>query len=160
MIGNSRLIRLDAVSRRYELGGTTVTALDGVDLGVYDGEFVVVLGPSGSGKTTLINLIGALDTATEGTISIAGVDISDAKRKQLFDFRRRSVSFIFQSFNIFTGLTARENVQFGIDAAGRDDAPEADAAGRDDAPEADDVLERVGLGDRAEHFPHELSGGE
>ena len=149
MIGNSRLIHLDGVSRRYELGGTTVTALDGVDLAVYEGEFVVVLGPSGSGKTTLINLIGALDTATEGAISIAGVDISDAKRKQLFAFRRRSVSFIFQSFNIFPGLTARENVQFGIDAAGRDDAPDAD-----------DVLERVGLGDRAEHFPHELSGGE
>ena len=149
MIGNSRLIHLNGVSRRYELGGTTVTALDSVDLAVYDGEFVVVLGPSGSGKTTLINLIGALDTATEGTISIAGVDISDAKRKQLFAFRRRSVSFIFQSFNIFPGLTARENVQFGIDAAGRDDAPDAD-----------EVLEQVGLGDRAEHFPHELSGGE
>lgn len=149
MIGNSQLIHLDGVSRRYELGGTTVTALDSVDLVVYDGEFVVVLGPSGSGKTTLINLIGALDTATEGTISITGVDISDAKRKQLFDFRRRSVSFIFQSFNIFPGLTARENVQFGIDAAGRDDASDAD-----------NVLAQVGLGDRAEHFPHELSGGE
>ena len=134
MIGNSRLIHLDGVSRRYELGGTTVTALDRVDLAVSDGEFVVVLGPSGSGKTTLINLIGALDTATEGTISIAGVDISDAKRKQLLDFRRRSVSFIFQSFNIFPGLTARENVQFGIDAAGRDDAPDAD-----------DVLEQVAI---------------
>ena len=149
MTGNNRLIHLDGVSRRYELGGTTVTALDAVDLTVSDGEFVVVLGPSGSGKTTLINLIGALDTAIEGTISIAGVDITDARRKELFDFRRRSVSFIFQSFNIFPGLTASENVQFGIDAAGRDDAPDAD-----------DVLDRVGLGDRSEHFPHELSGGE
>ncbi|MEA2009316.1 MAG: ABC transporter ATP-binding protein [Actinomycetota bacterium] len=149
MTGNNTLIHLDGVSRRYELGATTVTALDTVDLTVRDGEFVVVLGPSGSGKTTLINLIGALDTATEGTISIAGTDITDAKRKELFDFRRRSVSFIFQSFNIFPGLTARENVQFGIDAAGRDDAPEAD-----------DVLDRVGLGERSEHFPHELSGGE
>ncbi len=149
MIGDNTLIRLDGVSRRYELGGATVTALDTVDLTVRDGEFVVVLGPSGSGKTTLINLIGALDTATDGSISVAGVDISDAKRKELFDFRRRSVSFIFQSFNIFPGLTARENVQFGIDAAGRDDAPDAD-----------DVLERVGLGGRADHFPHELSGGE
>lgn len=149
MIGNNTLIRLDGVSRRYELGGATVTALDTVDLTVRDGEFVVVLGPSGSGKTTLINLIGALDTASDGSISVAGVDISDAKRKELFDFRRRSVSFIFQSFNIFPGLTARENVQFGIDAAGRDEAPDAD-----------DVLERVGLGGRADHFPHELSGGE
>ncbi len=149
MIGNDRLIHLDGVSRRYELGGTTVTALDTVDLTVRDGEFVVVLGPSGSGKTTLINLIGALDTATDGTINVAGVDITETKRKDLFAFRRQSVSFIFQSFNIFPGLTALENVQFGIDAAGRDDAPGAQ-----------EVLERVGLGDRAEHFPHELSGGE
>ena len=149
MIGNNRLIHLDAVSRRYELGGTTVTALETVNLDVHDGEFVVVLGPSGSGKTTLINLIGALDTATSGSITVAGVDITDAKRSELYDFRRRSVSFVFQSFNIFPGLTARENVQFGIDAAGRDDAPSAD-----------DVLDRVGLGDRAAHFPHELSGGE
>jgi len=149
MIGNNRLIRLDAVSRRYELGGTTVTALDAVTLDVNDGEFVVVLGPSGSGKTTLINLIGALDSPTEGSISVAGSDITEATRSELFDFRRSSVSFIFQSFNIFPGLTARENVQFGIDAAGRDDPPDAG-----------DVLGRVGLGDRAEHFPHELSGGE
>ena len=149
MIGNSRLIHLEAVSRRYELGGTTVTALAAVDLDVHEGEFVVVLGPSGSGKTTLINLIGALDTATEGSISVAGTDISNAKRSGLFDFRRRSVSFVFQSFNIFPGLTARENVQFGIDAADRDDPLD---------PE--DVLDRVGLADRADHFPHELSGGE
>ena len=149
MIGNNRLIHLDAVSRRYELGGTTVTALDTVDLDVYEGEFVVVLGPSGSGKTTLINLIGALDTASDGSIAVAGVDISNTKRSALFDFRRRDVSFVFQSFNIFPGLTARENVQFGIDAADRDDPPDAD-----------DVLHRVGLADRADHFPHELSGGE
>ena len=148
MTGNNRLIHLDGVSRRYELGGTTVTALESVNLDVHDGEFVVVLGPSGCGKTTLINLIGALDTATSGSISVAGVDITDAKRSELYDFRRRSVSFVFQSFNIFPGLTARENVQFGIDAAGRDDAPSAD-----------DVLDRVGLADRAAHFPHELSGG-
>ena len=149
MTGNNRLINLEGVSRRYELGGTTVTALETVNLEVHDGEFVVVLGPSGCGKTTLINLIGALDTATSGSISVAGVDITDAKRSELYDFRRRSVSFVFQSFNIFPGLTARENVQFGIDAAGRDDAPSAD-----------DVLDRVGLADRAAHFPHELSGGE
>jgi len=149
MTGNNRLIHLEGVSRRYELGGTTVTALETVNLEVRDGEFVVVLGPSGSGQTTLINLIGALDTATSGSISVARVDITDAKRSELYDFRRRSVSFVFQSFNIFPGLTARENVQFGIDAAGRDDAPSAD-----------DVLDRVGLADRAAHFPHELSGGE
>ena len=149
MIGNHRLIHLDGVSRRYELGGATVTALEAVNLEVNDGEFVVVLGPSGSGKTTLINLIGALDTPTEGSISVTGSDLTNAKRSELFDFRRRAVSFVFQSFNIFPGLTARENVQFGIDAAGRDDPPEAV-----------EVLGRVGLSDRADHFPHELSGGE
>jgi len=149
MTGNNRLIHLDGVSRRYELGGTTVTALESVNLDVHDGEFVVVLGPSGCGKTTLINLIGALDTATSGSISVAGVDITDAKRSELYDFRRRSVSFVFQSINICPGLEASESVQFGIDAAGRDDAPSAD-----------DVLDRVGLADRAAHFPHELSGGE
>lgn len=143
------LIVLEGVSRKYELGSTTVTALDEVDLHVDEGEFVVVLGPSGSGKTTLINLIGSLDTPTSGRIQVGEVDVTGANRNELFAFRRHLVSFIFQSFNIFPGLTARENVQFGIDAAGRDDAPSAD-----------DVLERVGLGDRAAHFPHELSGGE
>ncbi len=143
------LIVLESVSRKYELGATTVTALDDVNLHVDEGEFVVVLGPSGSGKTTLINLIGALDTATNGRIHVGEVDVTTAGRKELFAYRRHLVSFIFQSFNIFPGLTARENVQFGIDAAER-------GAG----PSAQDVLDQVGLGDRAEHFPHELSGGE
>lgn len=141
------LIVLEKVSRRYVVGPVTVTALDEVDLHVDEGEFVVVLGPSGSGKTTLINLIGALDTPTSGCIEVGGVDVTNADRRELFDFRRRLVSFIFQSFNLFPGLTARENVQFGIDAAG----------GR---ATADQVLEQVGLGGRADHFPHELSGGE
>lgn len=123
-------------------------ALADVDLKVSAGEFVVVLGPSGSGKTTLLNLIGALDNPTSGTIVVGGVDISGASRKELFDFRRRTVSFIFQSFNIFPGLTAAENVQFGADAAGRDDVDPAV------------VLESVGLGERVDQFPHELSGGE
>lgn len=149
MNGNNRLIHLEGVSRHYELGDTTVKALDEVDLTVHEGEFVVVLGPSGSGKTTLINLIGALDNATGGTISVASTDITKTKRKDLYEFRREAVSFIFQSFNIFPGLTALENVQFGIDAAGRDDPADAQA-----------FLDRVGLGDRAVHFPHELSGGE
>jgi ABC-type lipoprotein export system ATPase subunit len=111
------LIVLEDVSREYVLGNVTVTALGHVDLHVDEGEFVVVLGPSGSGKTTLINLIGALDIPTSGTIHVGEVDVTEATRKELFAFRRRLVSFIFQSFNIFLGLTARENVQFGIDAS-------------------------------------------
>ena len=145
----SDAIELNAVGKTFEIGATTVTALQEVELAIADGEFVVVLGPSGSGKTTLLNLIGALDTPTSGTIRVAGQDITDASRNELFAFRRRSVSFIFQSFNLFPGLTAQENVQFGIDVAGRRNGSTAQS-----------VLASVGLGDRVSHFPHELSGGE
>ena len=143
------LIELERVSKRYELGLVSVTALEAVDLVIGEGEFVVVLGPSGSGKTTLLNLIGALDTATEGRLTVGGRDITGASRAQLFAFRRHTVGFVFQSFNLFPGLTALENVQFGIDVAGR-----RDGVG------AEELLGRVGLGERSGHFPHELSGGE
>lgn len=143
------MVELIGVSRHYEMGPATVTALDRVDLHVDPGEFLVVLGPSGSGKTTLLNLVGALDTPTEGSIRVAGTDITGVRPRDLFDFRSRTVSFIFQSFNIFPGLTAEENVRFGIDAAGRHSGPTAI-----------EILDSVGLVERAHHFPHELSGGE
>ncbi len=141
---------MEGVARRYEVGDSEVTALEGVDLQVEAGEFVVVLGPSGSGKTTLLNMIGALDVPTEGDVRVAGATITGAPRKELFRVRRRSVSFVFQTFNLFPALTARENVQFAVDVA--QPGPEA--------PTAEEVLERVGLGDRLDHFPHQLSGGE
>jgi putative ABC transport system ATP-binding protein len=141
------IIELKDVTKRYGTGPVSVAALQDVELFVAPGEFVVVLGPSGSGKTTLLNIVGALDTATEGRVQVNGIDISTASRKELFDFRRSSVSFIFQSFNLFPGLTAEENVQFGVDAARSDRDPQA-------------VLESVGLGDMLDRFPHELSGGE
>jgi putative ABC transport system ATP-binding protein len=144
------LVELSGVARRYDMGEVTVTALEQVDLRIERGEFVVVLGPSGSGKTTLLNVIGALDSPTEGTVQIAGADISDASRAELFTFRRQTVSFIFQTFNLFPALTALENVEFGADVSGRGDAREIAA----------ETLDRVGLGARGEHFPHELSGGE
>ncbi len=140
------MIELRNVSKQFG-DGVPIVALEGVDLSVDAGEFVVVLGPSGCGKTTLLNLIGALDNPTDGSIVVDGVDISAASRKELFEFRRTSVSFIFQSFNIFPGLTAAENVQFGADATGRDADPAA-------------ILHSVGLGERVDQFPHELSGGE
>jgi putative ABC transport system ATP-binding protein len=132
----------------YGSGAGAVRALDGVDLEVNAGEFVVVLGPSGSGKTTLLNVVGALDAASEGSVVVGGVDITRATRKELSRFRRRAVSFIFQTFNLFPGLTVLENVQFGADVSGR---------GRVGAR---DVLQRVGLGERLHSFPHQLSGGE
>jgi len=144
------LIDLAGVGRRYLVGEQEVVALAGVSLRISAEEFVVVLGPSGSGKTTLLNVIGALDSPTEGRVVVAGRDITRASRKELFAFRRHGVSFVFQSFNLFPALTALENVEFGADVAGQ---PEPLAVARE-------MLERVGLGDRVSHFPHELSGGE
>ncbi|HCH08808.1 MAG TPA: ABC transporter ATP-binding protein [Dehalococcoidia bacterium] len=147
--GETPVIELHNVTRRYDIGASTVTALLDVDLTVSPGEFVVVLGPSGCGKTTLLNTIGALDTPSEGTVMVAGHDITTASRSELFTFRRNSVSFVFQSFNIFPSLTALENVQFG-----------ADVSGKKDGVTAQQMLEQVGLRERVKHFPHELSGGE
>ena len=143
------MLDLIGVTKYYQVGEVEVRALDGVDLHVADGEFVVVLGPSGSGKTTLLNIIGALDTPTSGSVSIDGRDITTASRSELFALRRQTVSFIFQSFNLFPGLTAMENVEFGMDVAGKRGNVDPDS-----------VLESVGLGHRGGHFPHELSGGE
>jgi putative ABC transport system ATP-binding protein len=148
--GRDSLIRLSGVGRRYQVGETEVTALADVTLEIAAEDFVVILGPSGSGKTTMLNIIGALDSPTDGRVVVAGQDITRASRKELFAFRRNAVSFIFQTFNVFPALTALENVEFGADVAGREDARAVAAQ----------TLERVGLRDRAEHFPHELSGGE
>lgn len=144
-------VLLEGVSKTYRLGTVTVVALDHVDLEIDRGEFVVILGPSGSGKTTLLNIAGALDTPTEGHVFLAGQDTTRAKRRDLFRYRRLFVSFIFQTFNLFPSLTALENVQFAADVTARTGRPRPDPRG---------VLADVGLGDRMDHFPHELSGGE
>ena len=144
------VIELEGVARRYAVGDGEVTALHDVDLDVGEGEFLVVLGPSGCGKTTLLKQIGALDTPSEGSVRVAGHVLDGASRKDLFRFRRETVSFVFQSFNLFPALTARENVQFAIDVARR----------HRPGPTAAEVLDQVGLGDRLDHFSHQLSGGE
>ncbi len=141
------LVELKDVEKRYGEGPLAVTALVDIDLFIDRGEFVVVLGPSGSGKTTLLNVIGALDRATGGTVRVNGVDLITARRRDLFDFRAHTVSFIFQSFNLFPGLTAFENVRFGAEAAGSDLDPV-------------ELLESVGLGEQVDRFPGQLSGGE
>lgn len=143
------LIELHDVYRTYGEGERRVDALAEVTLQIDEGEFVVVLGPSGSGKTTFLNLVGALDSPTRGTIRVAGHDLTGASRSDLFRIRRETVSFVFQGFNLFPGLTARENVQFAVDASG--------GKGRHRAQQ---VLEQVGLGERVDQFPHQLSGGE
>jgi putative ABC transport system ATP-binding protein len=150
LLSSPSLIELRDVGRVYHLDGLDVTALSGVTLTVRAGEFVVVLGPSGSGKTTLLNLVGGLDVASSGEIRVAGRAVTGASRGALAEFRRHTASFIFQTFNLFPGLTALENVEFGAEVAGRNDAP-AIARAR---------LAEVGLTDRLNHFPHQLSGGE
>jgi len=145
------MIGLSDVSKWYQMGEVRVTALDGISLRVEGGEFVVVLGPSGSGKTTLLNMIGALDTPSDGQVQINGADLSSSGRGERFTFRRETVGFIFQTFNLFPSLTARENVQFVLDVVGRKNGQGKLAA---------ELLGRVGLGERMDHFPHQLSGGE
>jgi putative ABC transport system ATP-binding protein len=145
------MVKLEGVSRRYQVGESEVYALRDVDLEVDQGEFVVVLGPSGSGKSTLLNIIGALDTPTGGRAVVAGREITGIGKGELFGFRRDVVSFIFQTFNLFPTLTALENVQCGAEISG---------SAKEARRRAIDVLEQVGLSERLHHYPSELSGGE
>ncbi|HTN79370.1 MAG TPA: ABC transporter ATP-binding protein [Acidimicrobiales bacterium] len=146
----SPAIELRNVSKWFSTTAGKVVALESVDLTVEPAEFVVVLGPSGSGKTTLLNLIGALDTPSEGVIEVARRRLTSASKGELFEHRRRTVSFVFQAFNLFPELTAVENVRFGAEIA----------TARDAAEVAEKHLADVGLGTRLRAYPHELSGGE
>jgi len=146
------LVVLEDVVKEYVMGEVTVTALNHTDLALKRGEFVAILGPSGSGKTTLLNLLGGIDSPTRGTIVIDGEDISTYDQRQLTLFRRRKVGFVFQFFNLIPTLNAQENVEFALELARRDGTPLA--------LKAADLLREVGLGERMEHFPYQLSGGE
>jgi putative ABC transport system ATP-binding protein len=143
---------IEDVVKTYEMGEVTVTALNHTDLAFRRGEFVAILGPSGSGKTTLLNLLGGLDSPSAGRIVIDGEDISAYNQRQLTLFRRRKVGFVFQFFNLIPTLSAKENVEFALELARRDGTKlDLNAAG---------LLRKVGLGERMEHFPYQLSGGE
>ena len=135
------------LSKSYLMGDVTVTALDGVDLQLAPGELVVILGPSGSGKSTLLNILGGLDKPTSGDVVFADHVLTDITDAELTRFRRDHVGFVFQFFNLLPGLTAVENVQIVTDIA-RNPLPALEA------------LQMVGLGNRAHHFPAQLSGGE
>jgi len=146
---NLNLIQVKDVTKKYRLGSNEVKVLHGINLEVKDGEFVSVMGQSGSGKTTLMNIIGMLDRPTDGSILIKGIDITKKSQKELVEFRRRTVGFIFQQFHLIPSLTAYENVELPLVFAG--DKDESAVAG---------ALERVGLAHRMDHKPVELSGGE
>ena len=139
------------LKKTYLLGKVMVNALCGVNLKVESGDFLAVLGPSGSGKSTLLNLIGALDKPTDGKMLIEGVDISTLNDDQLADLRRR-IGFVFQFFNLIPRFSARENVELSMAIAGLSRAERR--------KRAENLLETVGLGERLNHKPGELSGGE
>lgn len=146
------LIRLDAISRRYQMGAETIHALREVSLEVGRAEYVAIMGPSGSGKSTLMNLIGCLDTATSGRYELNGTDVSDMDDNQLADVRNKEIGFVFQTFNLLPRANALHNVELPLIYAG---VPSEER--RQLALEA---LANVGLADRVNHKPTEMSGGQ
>jgi putative ABC transport system ATP-binding protein len=142
-------LRLEDVTKRYERGGASVTALADVDFAVERGEVVAVVGPSGSGKSTMLNLLGLLDEPTSGRVELRGRPVAGLSPGERTDARRESIGFVFQDFHLLPTLTAVENVRL----------PTAFLPG-DATDRARDLLDRVGLGDRLTHTPDELSGGQ
>jgi putative ABC transport system ATP-binding protein len=145
-------IRVKGLTKHYRMGGTTVRALDGLDLDIDAHTFTVVMGPSGSGKSTLLYLLGGLDRVTAGEISVDGVRLDEMDENALALFRRRTMGFVFQSFNLIPSMSALENVAFPMQFAG------ITPAQRNEKARA--LLNQVGLDNRADHRPTELSGGQ
>jgi len=151
MILVTTIVEAVNLKKTYMLGKVPVNVLRGVNLKVESGDFLAILGPSGSGKSTLLNLIGALDKPTEGKMLIEGVDVSTLNDNKLADLRRR-IGFVFQFFNLIPRFTARENVELPMSIA--------DMSRAERRKHAEDLLETVGLKERMDHKPAELSGGE
>lgn len=140
-------LSLSDVSKRYQTGTICVDALKHISFELDDGEFVVILGSSGAGKTTLLNLLGGMDSATEGEIVVDGKNITKLNKRGLTEYRRNDVGFVFQFYNLMPNLTALENVEIAVEICKNHLSPE-------------EVLCEVGLGDRLNNFPAQLSGGE
>ena len=143
----ANIITAKNVRKQYIVGSMEINALDGVDFEVEEGEFVVILGHSGAGKTTLLNMLGGMDNVTSGELVVAGADISQYNKRQLTNYRRNEVGFVFQFYNLMPNLTALENVELATEMC-------------KDALPCEEVLRLVGLGDRMQNFPAQLSGGE
>jgi putative ABC transport system ATP-binding protein len=146
------LIRLQNLSRRYQMGEETIHALRDVSLEIERGEYVAIMGPSGSGKSTLMNLLGCLDTATSGTYELNGTNVSDMDDNQLAGIRNREIGFVFQTFNLLPRSNALRNVELPLIYSGM----KADARKQ----RALESLNHVGIADRVHHKPNELSGGQ
>lgn len=135
------------VYKRYKMGEITINASDGITFDIERGDLAIVLGPSGSGKTTVLNMLGGMDTADSGSMMIDGKDIAKYNRRELITYRRYEIGFIFQFYNLIQNLTAKENVELAAQTC------------KDYIPAAE-ILEQVGLGERLDNFPAQLSGGE
>jgi putative ABC transport system ATP-binding protein len=146
------IITMSNIRKVYDTGKVKVEALKGIDLEVVAGEFVAIVGPSGSGKSTLMNLLGCLDTPTEGTYEIGGENVAGVTRDQLAEIRNRRVGFVFQNFNLLPHISAQENVELPLLFGG--------VSPKERRKRAAELLTRVGLGDRLDHKPTELSGGQ
>ena len=147
MIFSMSFIEIVDCYKRYKMGDTVVNANDGVTFQIEKGEFAVIVGPSGAGKSTVLNILGGMDTCDEGQVVVDGNDIAQYSSTQLTGYRRSDVGFVFQFYNLVPNLTAKENVELASQISPK-------------ALNAEEVLKQVGLGDRLNNFPAQLSGGE
>jgi putative ABC transport system ATP-binding protein len=152
VLTGDKVIQMEGIRKVYDTGKIQVEALKGVDLQVCAGEFIAIIGPSGSGKSTLMNLIGCLDTPTSGAYELRGESVAGLNKEQLATIRNRRVGFVFQSFNLLPQISAFENVELPLLFGG--------LSGRARRERVTELLERIGLADRMEHKPTELSGGQ
>ncbi|WP_068774767.1 ABC transporter ATP-binding protein [Paenibacillus sp. FJAT-26967] len=142
-----KLIEFKEVTKEYKIGEVPIKALDGVDLSISEGEFVVILGASGAGKSTILNILGGMDTATSGQVFVGDQEITTFNEKKLTEYRGEKVGFVFQFYNLIPNLNALENVEFATEVC-------------TNHLDARDILHKVGLHERLRNFPSQLSGGE
>ncbi len=147
MMQKSILMKVENISKNYKMGEVSVNALQDASFNVYDGEFIVILGPSGSGKSTLLNILGGMDLPSEGKVLVKDEEINKYNDRKLTAYRRDKVGFVFQFYNLMANLTAKENVELATEMC-------------KEAMDIDKVMEEVGLGERRDHFPSQMSGGE
>ena len=140
-------VKLQDITKIYKMGEVEIRAADRISFSIQKGEFVVIVGPSGAGKTTVLNILGGMDTATDGKLIVDGEDITSYNSRKLTGYRREDIGFVFQFYNLVPNLTALENVELALQIC-------------KDPLDAKEVLEDVGLGDRLDNFPAQLSGGE
>ena len=140
-------IKFENVNKKYQLGEVSINALNDTNFDIKKGELVVIVGPSGAGKTTTLNILGGMDKATSGKVFVDNKEITNLNNKQLIKYRRNEIGFVFQFYNLVQNLTAKENVELATQLCS-------------DALNVDEILEKVGLTDRKDNFPSQLSGGE